>query len=56
MSKIKEYHGVVILKADKNSSGIRWTARNNGVCMRADTLKGIKKSIQLSFIGVSNNQ
>jgi len=56
MINTKEYHGVVILKADKNSSGIRWTARNNGVSMRADTLKGIKKSIQFSIMSVSNNK
>jgi hypothetical protein len=44
---IKEYKGILILPADRNSSGIRWTARlANGDLLRADTLQGIKELIK----------
>lgn len=41
------FHGVVILRADRNSSGIRWTARTNkGDRLRADTLANIRTLIR----------
>jgi hypothetical protein len=41
------YRDVVILPADRNSSGIRWTARlDNGTRLRADTLQGIREMIR----------
>jgi hypothetical protein len=44
--KLRIYKGVVILPADPNSSGIRWTARlESGTRLRADTLQGIRQMI-----------
>lgn len=41
------YRGVVILPADRNSSGIRWTANLGiGITLRADTLHGIRELIR----------
>jgi hypothetical protein len=41
------YREVVILPADRNSSGIRWTARlDDGTRLRADTLQGIREMIR----------
>lgn len=41
------YCGVVILPADRNSSGIRWTANvGTGITLRADTLQGIRELIR----------
>jgi hypothetical protein len=46
-SQARIYRGVVILPADRNSSGIRWTARlNDGTRLRADTLQGIRQMIR----------
>lgn len=40
------YRGIAILPADRNASGIRWTARmDDGTRLRADTLQGIKQMI-----------
>ncbi len=45
--KARIYRNVVILPADKNASGIRWTARlHNGDRLRADTLQGIRQMIR----------
>lgn len=36
------YRGIVIARAGRNASGIRWYARTGaGVTLRADTLRGI---------------
>jgi hypothetical protein len=41
------YRDVVILPADRNSSGIRWTARlDDGTRLRADTLQGMREMIR----------
>lgn len=41
------YRDVVILPADRNSSGIRWTASlHNGTPLRADTLQGMREMIR----------
>lgn len=41
------YRGIVILPADFNASGIRWTASlHDGLPARADTLEGIKQLIR----------
>lgn len=46
-AKTYVFRGVVILPADRNSSGIRWTASlHDGVPLRADTLHGIKQLIR----------
>ena len=39
------YKGVNIWPADRNSSGIRWTATVGGERLRADTLAGIKELV-----------
>lgn len=40
------HRGVAILPADRNSSGIRWTARlDDGTRLRADTLLGLRQLI-----------
>jgi len=42
-----EYRGVVVLPADRNSSGIRWSARTgNGVGLRSDTKAGMRSLIR----------
>lgn len=47
MNSPRLYLGTWILPADRNSSGIRWTARlDNGERLRADTLAGIKQLIK----------
>ena len=44
---MKEYKGLIICKADFNSSGIRYTARTGeGILLRADTLNNIKWMIR----------
>lgn len=44
--KPRVHRGIPIFRADRNSSGIRWTARmENGDRLRADTLSGIKQQI-----------
>jgi hypothetical protein len=50
---VRTYKGVNIWPADRNSSGIRWTATVNGYRLRADTLAGIKELItdQLALWG-----
>lgn len=41
------YRGIVILPADFNASGIRWTASlHDGLPLRTDTLEGIKAMIR----------
>lgn len=45
--KARIYRDVVILPADRNSSGIRWTANVGiGITLRADTLQGIRELIR----------
>ncbi len=40
------YRNIVILPADLNSSGIRWTARlGTGVPLRTETLRDMKQAI-----------
>lgn len=41
------YRNVVILPADRNSSGIRWTANMGiGITLRADSLQGMRELIR----------
>lgn len=44
-SEVRTYRGVNIWPADRNGSGIRWTATVHGSRLRADTLAGIKQLI-----------
>lgn len=45
--KPRIYRGVWIWPADRNSSGIRWTANAGiGITLKADTLAGIKELIR----------
>jgi len=45
--KAQLYRGIVILPADENSSGIRWTARlSDGTRLRTDTLMAMKDWIR----------
>lgn len=48
------YKGVNIWPADRNGSGIRWTATVQGRNLRADTLVGIRQLItaELALWGV----
>jgi len=47
MRKPHLYRGVFILPADRNASGIRWSARMpNGDLLRAETLIDIKQFIR----------
>lgn len=47
MAQPREYRGVIIFPAERNSSGIRWTARmDKGYALRSDTLEGIKELIR----------
>lgn len=48
------YKGIVILPADTNSSGIRWSARlTDGTRLRSDTLAGMKQMITDKLTGTS---
>jgi hypothetical protein len=41
------YRNIVILPADMNSSGIRWTARlDDGTRLRTDTLQSMREAIR----------
>lgn len=43
----RTYRGVLITPADRNASGIRWTARaGTGCTLRADTLAGMRSMIR----------
>jgi hypothetical protein len=42
----RQYMGVTIDRAGRNSSGIRWTALGTDGYLRADTLAGIKQLIK----------
>lgn len=42
-----EYMGIVVLPADRNSAGIRWTANANaGYTLKADTKDGMRELIR----------
>jgi hypothetical protein len=41
------YRNIVILPADMNASGIRWTARlDDGTRLRTDTLQSMREAIR----------
>ncbi len=55
-TKVWEYKGVMILPANFNGSGIRWTANAHvGYTLKADTKQGMRELITEALSKQENN-
>lgn len=55
MKTMYTYKGFNIFKSDFNASGIKWYCRTNSGILRADTLAGMRKLINMQYITVSQH-